>query len=253
MWNDFITGLQFLSRIRLWPQNSWAEDSFSRSVKWFALVGLMIGLGDGLVWWGVQAFLPHLALSAVLVISHLFWAGGICYDGLMDTADGIFSGRPRERMLEIMKDSHTGAYGAIAGSVALLIRFAFLASISGEMLLAGLILCPVISRWLMVIGITIFPYARPEGLGKAFVKYSGKGSLIFATFLLSIILCGGVYYFGNSVIILLGSGLIWGLCLGAWLTKKLGGLTGDCYGAIAETSELVMLFFLVVEHKNGFI
>lgn len=246
MWNDFITGLQFLSRVRLWSQDSWTEQSFSNSVKWFALVGLVIGLGDGLVWWGTQGFLPPLALGAILLLSHIFWAGGLCYDGLMDTADGVFSGRPRERMLEIMKDSSTGAFGVMAGALALIVRFAFLSSLSGNVLLGALIFAPVISRWLMVVGITAFPYARPEGLGKSFVKYSNKYSFFFASILLLAILAGGIYFFENMIGIILIAGLAWGVVVAFWLTKKLGGLTGDCYGAIAETSELFILFCLVI-------
>lgn len=247
IFTDFITALQFLSRIRLWPQKSWAEDSFSRSVKWFPLVGLFIGLGDYLVWYLAEPFFKGTALAAILLLSHFFWAGAICYDGLMDVADGVFSGRPRERVLEIMKDSHTGAFGVLAGATALILRFGFFAELSIESTLAiGLIFAPVISRWLMIVGIILFPYARPEGLGKAFKDHSGTGTLIFGTVLLLIILSGGYYFFGIMAFVILGAALVWGLLLANWLTAKLGGLTGDCYGAIAETSELAIFFFLVL-------
>jgi cobalamin 5''-phosphate synthase/cobalamin synthase len=240
MLNDFITALQFLSRIRLWPQKSWDEEGFSRSVKWFPLVGLLIGLGDGLVWWLCSPIFSGLPLALLLLLSHFFWAGALCYDGLMDTADGVFSGRPRERMLEIMKDSHVGAFGVLAGVVALLVRVVFVSVLSGELLLAGLIAAPILSRWLMIVGITVFPYARPEGLGKAFVRYSGKGSLVFGTLLMGALLTGIAALVDIRASWLFPITVLWGVLLSLWLKGKLGGLTGDCYGAIAETSELAM-------------
>lgn len=247
MVTDFITALQFLSRIRLWPQKSWAEDSFSRSVKWFPLVGLLIGLGDYLVWYLAAPYFKGTALAAILLLSHFFWAGAICYDGLMDVADGVFSGRPRERVLEIMKDSRTGAFGVLAGTTALILRFGFFTELPLESsLAAGLIFAPVISRWLMIVGIILFPYARPEGLGKAFKDHSGTGTLIFGTILLFLILLGGYFFFGTILFYMLGVATLWGLLLANWLTAKLGGLTGDCYGAIAETSELAVFFLLVL-------
>lgn len=246
MWNDFITGLQFLSRIRIWPQTSWTEESFSKSVKWFALVGLCIGLGDGFVWWIAHSFFPSLAFAGILICSHFFWAGAICYDGLMDVADGVFSGRERSRMLEIMKDSHVGAFGVLAGVTAVLLRFAFFSEIRPEFLLGILIFLPVCSRWMMVVGITLFPYARREGLGKAFVEYSTKKSFLFATIVLAILLSGGFYFFGEVIGVLFLVVLIWGTGLAVWLTKTLGGLTGDCYGAIALTSEIAGLMCLTL-------
>lgn len=247
IFTDFVTALQFLSRIRLWPQKSWAEDSFSRSVKWFPLVGLLIGLGDYLVWYLAAPFFKGTALAAILLLSHFFWAGAICYDGLMDVADGIFSGRPRERVLEIMKDSRTGAFGVLAGATALILRFGFFTELSvAPVFIVGLIFAPVISRWLMILGIILFPYARPEGLGKAFKEHSGTGTLIFGTVLLLFILIGGKLFFGNIVYYLFGAAIVWGLLVANWLTAKLGGLTGDCYGAIAETSELAIFFVMVL-------
>lgn len=247
IFTDFITALQFLSRIRLWSQKSWAEDSFSRSVKWFPLVGVFIGLGDYLVWYLAEPFFKGTALATILLLSHFFWAGAICYDGLMDVADGVFSGRSRERVLEIMKDSRIGAFGVLAGTTALILRFGLFAELLPESsFVAGLIFAPVISRWLMILGIIFFPYARPEGLGKAFKDHTGTGTLIFGTVLLFFILIGGYFFFGKIVFYLLGAATLWGLLVANWLTAKLGGLTGDCYGTIAETSELAIFFVMVL-------
>ena len=244
--NDFITGLQFLSRIRLWPQKKWAENGFGRSVKWFPLVGLCIGLGDALVWWICSPYFSGLPLGIMLLLSHFFWAGAICYDGLMDVADGVFSGRPREQMLEIMKDSRSGAFGVLAGAVALLIRVVFLGTLPEITLLPTIVFVPVLSRWLMAGGVSLFPYARNEGLGGMFSNYSGAGSFSFATLLVVLIFSAGLVRFSPDILsIILITGILSGLGIAFWLSRKLKGLTGDCYGAITESSELIMFIVLV--------
>lgn len=245
-WNDFITGLQFLSRIRLWPQKEWAEDGFGRSVKWFPLVGLCIGFGDVLTWWLCSPYFSGMTLGTLLLLSHFVWAGAICYDGLMDVADGVFSGRPREQMLEIMKDSRSGAFGVLAGCTALIVRVIFLGTLPETLLVPAILFSPVLSRWLMAIGVTLFPYARKEGLGGMFSNYSGWGSFGFATLLLSSIFLIGVSNFSPLILgIILLSGVSGGLGIALWLSGKLKGLTGDCYGAIAESSELIIFISLV--------
>ena len=250
--NDFITGLQFLSRIRLWPQKKWAENGFGRSVKWFPLVGLCIGLGDIFVLWICSPYFSGLPLGVLLLLSHFFWAGAICYDGLMDVADGVFSGRPREQMLEIMKDSRSGAFGVLAGAVALLIRVIFLGNLPELMLVPVLLFTPVLSRWLMAGGVTLFPYARKEGLGGMFSNYSSWGSFSFATLLMILIFLVGLMKFSPDILMIISIiGILSGLGVAFWLSAKLKGLTGDCYGAITESSELIIFIVLVGLASQG--
>ena len=238
---DFIRGLQFLSRIRLFPEEVWTPEGFGRSVKWFPLVGLFIGAGDVLVWWLASHLFHGFSLGAILVVSHIFWTGALCYDGLMDVCDGVFSGRERARMLEIMKDSRIGAFGCIALAVALICRLAFIADLPREVLPYVLLFIPVFSRWVMAGGVILYPYARKEGIGKAFSTYTGNGSFAFATIITLVIWYGGFVLCGAFAWYIWPAGIVWGALAAWWLCSQLGGLTGDCYGALSESSELIML------------
>lgn len=242
---DFITGLQFLTRIRIYREVEWSAERFGRSVVYFPLVGAVIGalLASGC--WLLATYLPlfHFtfpphALAACLVVAHIVITGGLHCDGFMDTMDGIFSGRSRERMLEIMKDSRVGANGVTAFALLILLKWSLLLDMPVAKLPAVLFLMPVIGRLVMVIGITSFPYARPDGMGKAFAQHAGKTSLMAA----------GVYtaaltsLFGAATLLLCLAAVGAGVGIAVYISRQLGGLTGDTYGAITELTELVVLF-----------
>ncbi|MCE5287420.1 MAG: adenosylcobinamide-GDP ribazoletransferase, partial [Pelosinus sp.] len=195
MLNDFITGLQFLTRLRLFQQNQWSAEGFGRSVKFFPMVGAIIGLLLTSFNFLLSVYLPqwirgsfeHVA-AALLIIACIFITGGLHWDGFMDTMDGIFSGRSPERMLEIMKDSRVGANGVMAAGLLFLVKWSLFMDISPQKLVLALFVMPIIARFAMVVGITCFPYARPEGMGKAFKEYAGKSTLVFAAIFTFVIL-----------------------------------------------------------------
>lgn len=241
---NFFIGLQFLTRIRLVTQNEWSLESFGKSVKYFPLIGLVIGSILSMFSYFFILYLPthnilvpkHI-ISTVLLILSILITGGLHCDGFMDTMDGVFSGRSRDRMLEIMKDSRVGANGVTAFIMLLLCKWSLLLDISPENLVIALFVMPIISRVGMVIGITLFPYARPDGMGKAFAQYADKNSLIFAT--LSTLTF--IIPLGSIAIISMASVVIFAILFCKYITNVLGGLTGDVYGALTELSEVIVL------------
>jgi len=242
---DFFIGLQFLTRIRLITQTEWSLESFGKSVKYFPLIGLVIGSILSLFSYSFIFYLPthnilvpkHVITTVLLILS-IFITGGLHCDGFMDTMDGVFSGRSRDRMLEIMKDSRVGANGVTAFTMLFLSKWSLLLDMPPENLVTALFVMPIISRLGMVMGITLFPYARPDGMGKAFAQYADKKSLIFATvstFIFTVPL-------GSIAIISMASIAIFTAFFCKYITKILGGLTGDVYGALTELSEVIILF-----------
>ncbi|CUH94017.1 putative membrane protein [Propionispora sp. 2/2-37] len=246
---DFITGLQFLTRIRFFREDTWTAERFGRSVVFFPLVGAVIGLVLVAVYLIVEQYLPLAGISfsrhilaTLLVAAHIIVTGGLHCDGFMDTIDGIFSGRPRERMLEIMKDSRVGANGVTAFILFVLMKWSFLMDISLEFLPGAIFLMPVLGRLCMVVGITCFDYARADGMGKAFNQYAGKQSLYIALFYSLII----VVLFGKQALFAGFAAVCCGLLFAGYISRILHGLTGDAYGAITEVTELLVLFFYVL-------
>lgn len=245
MLNDFITGLQFLTRLRVFPQTNWSVEGFGRSVKFFPVAGAVIGLFLAGFSFLLSVYLPELSsggsshiAAALLLLASVFITGGLHLDGLMDTMDGIFSGRPPQRMLEIMKDSRVGANGVMAAGLLFLVKWSFFMDLAPQKLFLCVFVMPIISRFCMTVAITSFPYARPEGMGKAFKEYAGKNTLLIAAMFTFVILS---FTLSISVLTALLLAILFTACFASFVTRLLGGLTGDVYGAVTELSEIVVL------------
>jgi adenosylcobinamide-GDP ribazoletransferase len=249
---EIVAATRFLSVLPLpgppdrFETSNTNEQTLHLGSAYFPFVGFLLATLLYLVQHLFGLILPHLALAAVLVVVLVVLTGGLHLDGFMDTCDGLFGGRTRERRLEIMRDSRVGSFGVLGGACILLLKFALFASMGPRSLsIAFFILLPC-TRWAMVLALRVFPSARAGGLGATFRQTVTLPKLMLAAitaFLLALIV-------GHSVGVLAwcvagGTALL----LGAWVTRQIGGLTGDIYGAIAECSEVVLLLLLVSIHS----
>ena len=166
---SFLTALQFLTRIHLTEQRVWTDEDFGRAVVYFPLVGLLIGVILACINGAFGLFFSPLFTAVLTVAVWFFITGGLHADGDMDTADGLFSGRGRERMLEIMKDSRVGANGVIAFFFLAALKIVSLAELLQPWPL--LIAVPAAARFAALVSIFKFPYARSEGLGRAYAAH----------------------------------------------------------------------------------
>ena len=118
--NAFLVGLQFLTRIHISDRTVWNDEEFGKSVTWFPVIGWIIGAFMCLIYFLMKPLGVPLLTGCLLVVGELFLTGGTLADGLMDSSDGLFSGRSKERCLEIMKDSPGGnALAGLGGCAAL--------------------------------------------------------------------------------------------------------------------------------------
>lgn len=235
---DFFTCLEFLTRIRLTKREDWFPDDFARSVPWFPLVGGIMGLW---MWGAARAgqwigFTGNL-LGLFLVLAELVFIGTLMYDGFMDTTDGVFSGRTRERRLEIMQDSHVGANAVIGACLLLLAKVFLLGALPAERIGAILMSMYMATRTLMVLYITKFPNARPGGLGEMF-KAGGSPFYPILAIGLAVVLTSllGVEYLMLALLACLPS-----LAVAWYLKEGLGGLTGDTFGFLTECGGVFFL------------
>jgi adenosylcobinamide-GDP ribazoletransferase len=212
----------------------------ARSLFWFPWVGLMLGL----VYWGAGMVLAHLfsapAAAALLLTLTVLLTRGLHLDGLADTVDGLGGGQTVEARLAIMKDSRLGAFGGVSLVLVLLLKFAFLLTLfSDRGTLRALILFPVISRWGQVLLATTAPYARPGGgLGQAITEGITPRLVIGAT-VSTLVLCLLVWGLAGLAVLALAGLVVWGLS--RYFVRRLGGVTGDVYGAVNETLETLVL------------
>lgn len=244
--HSFLVGLQFLTRIHVCTQAEWKEEDFGKSVSWFPVIGMVIGLALCGINFVLQPLNAPYFTAFILVAVEFALTGAMHADGLMDTCDGLFSGRSRERMLEIMKDSTVGSFGLLAFVFLVLMKTFALAEV-GESLYMLLLAMPVIGRMNMVISICEYPYARPYGIGKAFAAFRSRHAVLIG--LLSSLV--PTLYFGASYLMLAGVGLLAGLLLNHWVVVKIGGTTGDTYGCVTEVSEMIMAVFFVILSRGN--
>ena len=237
---NFLIALQFLTRIRLVKQKEWTDKDFSMSVPWFPLVGAVIGLVLFLLA-TVLSVCDPLLKAVILLAAELLIVGITLTDGLMDTADGVFSGRERERILEIMKDSHVGANGVVAFVMIALLKVAFYQALPDGLLLCALFVMPVVGKLTIVVAITNFPSARAQGIGKLFTRYTEKKYAYRAAILTALLIIPAFSWFIAAAAVAAG---LFGWLLARHLNNILGGLTGDTYGFIGEFSGVFFLGFV---------
>lgn len=243
---SFLVALQFLTRFHVTKQVIWTEENLGDSVPWFPAVGWVIGLFLCLIEYVMSPLELPLLTSFFLVAGEFIITGAMHADGLMDTADGLLSGRSRERSLEIMKDSLIGSFGLLAFVFLVLLKTFCLASIdTGKW---GLLMAmPVIGRLNMVFSLCEYPYARPFGMGKAFSEYRPS----YAEPMAIVLALVPAFLFGMMYLVLAGAGLLAGLYINRWVVSKIGGTTGDTYGFVTEITEVLLAFLFVIFSKGS--
>ena len=173
----------------------------------------------------------------MLVLAELIILGALMYDGFMDTSDGVFSARDRERMLEIMKDSHVGSNAVIALVCLVLLKVAAYTTLPPVKLSFALVAVFVATRTFMVTYIVNYKYARKTGIGHMFKAYAKPmyTYIAFALCLALVAACGLPYLYTAIAAFVICQGIA------HFLSGQLGGLTGDTYGFLTECGVVVYL------------
>jgi adenosylcobinamide-GDP ribazoletransferase len=237
----FWIALQFLTVIQVPFKKDPEAKEIASSLVFFPVVGLLIGAFVFLLNWGLGELFSGAVTAALTLLLWVLVSGALHLDGLADTCDGLAGGTP-ERRLEIMKDSHTGAFGVAGMCLLLLVKFAALVSLS-VWNWETLMLAPLLGSWAMVLAITVFPYARNIGAGHAFKQ----GATVLRLLIASIItLAAAILLAGWWGVIAMAITCLITLLAGAFFKSRLGGLTGDTYGAVKEVNETLVLIVLPV-------
>lgn len=211
---------------------------------WAPFMGILLGGLLGLLDLGLQVMgVPVFTRSAILVVAGIGLTGGLHLDGAMDTADGLGVFDP-ERRLEVMADSRSGAFGVMAAIAIVLLKTAALTDLEGHrwfvlMAVAGW------GRWGQLLAIVRYPYLKPTGKGAFHKEAVRSGWAVVPSFLLLLGVSGllGVLQ-PESLWIAVGvavGGCAIAWLVGAWFNYKLGGHTGDTYGAVVEWTEALLL------------
>lgn len=224
----------------------------SRRIRFLPLLMPIVGLGIGLLGYGVYSLLithnlSEFSNSVVMVLFYLVVTGGLHMDGLMDSADAYFSRQSKERKLEIMKDSRVGAFAVMALVCLLLLKTALFYEIfrAGKETAIILIMIPVLSRIVQAFMLCHFPYAKEDGLAVMYGQAAGRTTSYMLT--LYFVITGVLIYtvLGMTALILPFGLLLFTAFYYFSAKKNFGGITGDIVGAYVELAEVLMLGLLI--------
>jgi adenosylcobinamide-GDP ribazoletransferase len=247
---SLILALRFLTVIPVPGRESAGPEALGRAAWWFPVVGLMLGSVLAVAALAVDALFPPLIAAALLVTGWKVATGGIHLDGLADSLDGL-AGRDAARRLAIMRDSRIGVFGAAGLVLLCLLAVTALASLSPSVRLRVLVLAPVIGRGApLLAGAWLAPATPGQGLGAAFAaglsRWAGPAHAVaggaLAAWLLGI---------GGPVV----AAVAWSVALLAagFVSRRLGGVTGDVLGAVVEVAELGTLLGAAAAAHRGWL
>ncbi|MGL5055350.1 MAG: adenosylcobinamide-GDP ribazoletransferase [Fusobacteriaceae bacterium] len=244
-----IALFKFTTRLPIGNSNNFTEDGVGKSMKFFPLVGIILGLIMYTTHTILSMFInSSLVLSSIIVVLYVVLTGGLHLDGLSDTFDGIFSYRSKQRMLEIMKDSRVGANGVIVLVLYFILNIVFLSELETKDLPMGafILLYPVIGRMNTVINCATAPYARTSGMAKDFVEQTDYKGFILSFIITLAYAYGVLNYFklNISIVSIVPIMAILGYYFARLMTRKIGGVTGDTLGAVLELTQIVTLFLI---------
>jgi adenosylcobinamide-GDP ribazoletransferase len=233
----FFSALGYFTRLPVPAWVGYSADGLARSARYLPAIGLLVGGVGGLVFWLALHVWAQPVAVVLAMVATIALTGAFHEDGLSDTADGLGGGWDKAKILAIMKDSRVGSYGVIAIVLALLGKFALLASLPAEKVVAALIAGHAVSRFCAVSLMATLDYARDDETSKArpVAARLGVGPLVIALVLAGLPLLLLAPEQSLPAVTLAALATLW---LAAKCRRWLGGYTGDCLGAVQQVAEI---------------
>lgn len=223
------------------PSRPYVADSLARSVKFFPLVGMVVGCGSALLHVLLAPHLPRLATAFFILLYLVIVTGGLHEDGLADVADGFGGGTSRDKILLILRDSRIGSYGGLALAFSLLGRVLLIATLPLAQVPYYLVAAQVLCRW------TPLPlsYSLSSARDSPIPEVDGQGARIARHVSMATLIGGTIFSFAVAVVLLKGHAIasILTVIIVSWLSgiyykRRIGGVTGDCFGATIQLAEV---------------
>ena len=207
------------------------------AAAWFPVVGFAIGALLVLVERVTTALFAPLLAALLTVTAWKLVTGGLHLDGVADCIDGLVGRDPAHR-LAIMRDSHIGAFGAVGLILFLLLEVAAVSGIDEGMRWRALLVAPVVGRAMSPVMARMFPQTPSSGHGARFRAELGPMAPAVATALAFVVAIAVLGAWGVLALVLAA---VLTTLIGAFMTRRLGGVSGDVHGAAVEFSELAVL------------
>ncbi len=243
-----IAALQFLTVIPV-PVKT-AQSDMAKSLPWFPAAGLVTGLGAAAAFLAAHAVgMPPMMAGLIGVLALSGLNGFFHLDGVADTADGFLSARPREKILEIMRDSRIGTMGVVGLFFILGLKWSALAAMAPGDGWRALVIAAVLARAALVLSMGLAPYARKEGgLVSVFLQGRTPSGMVIVSVsgLFAAAAIGGVA--GMTALFFTVAALV---AFNFFSMRKIGGITGDTLGAQTEIAETAVLLAMCAMLAGG--
>ena len=259
----FFTALQFFTRLPIPRRIGFDPAWLSPSLRFFPLVGWVIGLITATVYLTAQCFWTPAVAVVLSTIAGIWSTGAFHEDGFADVCDGFGGGMTPERVLEIMRDSRIGAYGAIGIGMLLLLKCSVLGAMPVAATAFAILLAHPLSRLASCSVIWGMQYVREDGKAKVIATQLRHGEFCFALGSVFLPMILVLYYSctvattGTAVLPLLSCRIplpamalmagMFMMCPMLWFLvrlfkRRIGGYTGDCLGTVQQLTEV--MFYL---------
>lgn len=240
----FFLALQFFTRLPIPAWVGFRGEWMGQTARFFPLVGWVVGVASAFVAWAAMQVLPPVPALLLALVAGVLLTGALHEDGFADVCDGFGGGTSRERVLEIMRDSRIGVYGAIGIGLLMALKLFCLAALPPAVAVAALLAAHPFSRAVAAALMWRLDYARSEGKAAPLARRMSHGEFLFAAACGVLPMAVFVYLAWQGALIGAALALIAALYLARIFVHRIGGYTGDCLGAVQQLSETV--FYLGV-------
>jgi adenosylcobinamide-GDP ribazoletransferase len=240
--NLFLNALMFFTRIPCPRTIEYSEEILGKALRYYPLTGLIVsGIAAGSMWLALHVMpVPVVVILTMTLIVLL--TGALHEDGFADFFDGFGGGYNRERILEIMKDSRIGTFGALALVLLMALKFTALISIPPEKLPAVIFAAHGASRVFLILLVKSSSYAR-ENVGKALFTRHGVDWKSLTIIVVTGFMPLSLFNF-RFIILYTALSLLFLAGFRQYLHRRIGGFTGDTLGAVQQFTEVI--FYLTL-------
>ncbi len=244
----FFIALQFFTRVPIPRWVGFDPAWLHHAARYFPLVGILVAAVSAAVYLAAASLWPAPVAAILSTAAGIYLTGAFHEDGFADMCDGFGGGLTRERVMEIMKDSRIGTYGAVGAGLLVALKVTLLSLFAPAVAVAALFVAHPLSRLAASALIWKLSYARDEGKAKPLAQEmsSAEFAIAAACAAIPVAVVGTLGYLPWH---LLGAAAIGAACAAFWLARKfvarIGGYTGDCLGSVQQVSEVVIYLCLL--------
>lgn len=239
----FFVALQFFTRIPIPRWVGFESAWLHHASRYFPLVGLLVGAIAATVYWAAASIWPAPVAVLLSTAASIYLTGAFHEDGFADMCDGFGGGMTRERVMEIMKDSRIGTYGAVGVTLLVTLKCVLLAMLEPAMAITSLLLAHPLSRLAAAALIWRLEYVRDEGKAKPLGQNMTDTEFLIAALCAAVpaaVLGAAGFMPWLSIALAVAFAATAAAWLGHKYVRRIGGFTGDCLGAVQQLSEVAI-------------